>query len=215
MLEQAIPVYERHWARTVPEPAWPGALSACRRDAKGRLHVSRGDVFNVAAVAAADPTPENCERTMVAVAAWGAGTRWYSVVRSSAPWKNDRDRFPSTIGEKLQDAVHVLFDGGPSRAYERLLKGAGHVTGLGPAFFTKFLYFVGYDLLGSTLRPLILDRYVARGMNKLRGTEWPDSSWSLRVYLEYLEWARAEAHGTSPVATEDEAEYRIWLHGRP
>lgn len=150
---------------------------------------------------------------MVAVAAWGAGTRWYSVVRAARPWSSNSRRFPTIVGDKLYNAVHVLFEGGAIKAY-RLLLGVGHVPGLGPAFFTKFLYFVGYDHAGAELRPLILDRYVARGMNKLRGTDWPDAAWRSSVYADYLEWARAETTGASLVATEDEAEYRIWKHGK-
>lgn len=108
VLEQAIPVYERHWSGEVSGPAWPRALSLCVRDGRGRLHISRAAVFDVAAASAADPTPENCERTMVAVAAWGAGTRWYSVVRSRRPWRSDHGRFPTIVGERLCSAVHVL-----------------------------------------------------------------------------------------------------------
>jgi hypothetical protein len=100
----------------------------CVRDERDRLHISRAAVFDVAAASAADPTPENCERTMVAVAAWGAGTRWYSVVRSRKPWRSGHGRFPTIVGERLCSAVHVLFDEGPIEAYELLLGGVGHVS---------------------------------------------------------------------------------------
>ena len=128
--------------------------------------------------------------------------------KRSASVSHDRRR-------QLRDAVITLVEGGPIPAYELLLEGPGHVAGLGPAFFTKFLYFVGYDQSSSgQLRPLILDRYVARGLNKLRGTSWSDAGWRPSTYADYLWWARSEAQGDSVVTTEDEAEYKIWHHGR-
>jgi hypothetical protein len=45
-------------------------------------------------------------------------------------------------------------------AYERLVKGPGRVSGLGPAFSTKIIYFAGYRRGAGGLQPFILDKVV-------------------------------------------------------
>jgi hypothetical protein len=104
----------------------------------------------------------------------------------------------------------LLDGGGALAAYGFLLAGPGKIDGLGPAFFTKFLYFMGYGRAGGTLQPLILDSRVARNLNALRSTGWKTTGWPLAQYEEYLEWARTEAMGPGPVTSADEAEFRIW-----
>jgi hypothetical protein len=88
------------------------------------------------------------------------------------------------------------------------------VDGLGPAFFTKFLYFVGYDHTPEGPRPLILDQYVAKGLNDIRGHGWRTTGWTADQYAAYLDWANGEAIGPGSIQSEDEAEFRIWEHGK-
>lgn len=87
-------------------------------------------------------------------------------------------------------------------AYRRLRSA---IAGLGPAFFTKFLYFVGGavpDVPGP--RPLILDRRIARVLRayatrlgeeaglgeaaKLAAWLWSDGGWTPHRYDMYLRW---------------------------
>lgn len=99
-------------------------------------------------------------------------------------------------------------------AYQLLLAGSNHIDGLGPAFFTKFLYFVGYDHTAKGRRPLVLDQYVAKGLNDIQGLGLPTTGWSSDQYAGYLDWAHNEAVGPGPIQSEDEAEFRIWEHGK-
>lgn len=210
VLNQAIRIYDRHWLPVLAPGSWPAALAACPRDARGRLVASRAVVLNIGQRAAAAPTGQNCERAMAAAAAWGAGTNWRAVVRAQRTW----DHPQALLRSKLQTAVQVLVGQGAVAAYQLLREGPGRIDGLGPAFATKFLYFVGYGTTPIGPPPLILDRYVARGLNRLLGWTWPDTGWTVRQYATYLDWAVAEAVGQSPITSEDEAEFRIWRHGR-
>jgi hypothetical protein len=212
VLDQGIPVYRRHWTTVVAAEAWPRWFSDIELDGRGRVVINRSDVFTVASAAAVTRSPMSCEQALVAVCAWGAGTRWRGVVRAQGAW---RARSFAKVGVSLSHAANVLIDGGgPVDAYSLLLTGEHHIQGLGPAFFTKFLYFVGYETVPQPHRPLILDQYVAIGLNDIRCTTWPMTGWSADQYAEYLQWANDEATGPGPIGNEDEAEYRIWQHGK-
>jgi hypothetical protein len=66
----------------------------------------------------------------------------------------------------LAHAVTTLADDGAVAAYRQL---RGAIQGLGPAFFTKFLYFAGDALTDVPRpRPLILDQRIARVLRALR-----------------------------------------------
>ncbi|MGD0256066.1 MAG: hypothetical protein ABSB99_11080 [Acidimicrobiales bacterium] len=215
VLAQAVRVYERHWIQRVPAKAWPQGLRDCPHDCNGRLELTRQAVLEVGAGAVENRTPLAFEQLLVAAAAWGAGTKWRSVVRAQRPWIDKLATAPTEVGHLLANAASVLLDGdGATEAYQTLLEGRGHISGLGPAFFTKFLYFAGFDRSKSERRPLILDRYVARGLNDVRCTNWGDTAWSSLQYGEYLDWAKNQAQGSGPITSEDEAEYRIWYHGK-
>ena len=142
-------------------------------------------------------------------AAWGAGTKARSVLRAQKPWVEN-----SHIGATLHEAASILLEGrGSIAAYAYLLDGPGHVAYLGPTFFTKFLYFIGYGRILGQSQPLILDRFVARGMNDVRGTNWGDTGWTAQQYEQYVLWAGSEVV-TGPLPSEDEVEFKIWVHGK-
>lgn len=73
-----------------------------------------------------------------------------------------------------------------------------HVRGLGPAFFTKLIYFAGYRRGAGGVQPLILDKQVAlrlpadAGPSRRREGGWPSSEW-----VEYLQWAAGQAKRTT------------------
>ncbi|MGW4705283.1 8-oxoguanine DNA glycosylase OGG fold protein, partial [Streptomyces sp. NPDC004285] len=112
----------------------------------------------------------------------------------------------------LAEAASVLGEGGAVEAY-RVLRGA--VKGLGPAFFTKFLYFVDQAAdAPAAPRALVLDRKVARvvrahaarvgreaDLPAAAGTAawiWSDGGWTEHRYAVYLRWV---AHASGQLAS--------------
>ncbi|MFR0355279.1 hypothetical protein [Streptomyces sediminimaris] len=109
----------------------------------------------------------------------------------------------------------------------------GRVPGLGPSFFTKFLYFTGKAVPPANgPEPLILDRVLAWRMRSLAaavGREtghdpdgsiaawvWRDRDWSPHRYQVYLSFLHAAAHqaastdGWPSDASPDLLEYALF-----
>ncbi|MFI9268617.1 hypothetical protein ACIG5C_30150 [Streptomyces werraensis] len=114
----------------------------------------------------------------------------------------------------LAAAVTALREHGAAEAYAAL---RGQVPGLGPAFFTEFLYFTGIAVPPARgPRPLILDRVLSRRLRQLAaavGREsghdvdgsvaawvWSDGNWSPHRYRVYLAFIHAAA---KQLAAED------------
>ncbi len=78
-------------------------------------------------------------------------------------------------------------------AYDRL-RTSHHLRGLGPAFFTKILYFAGYRRERAGVQPLILDRVVARRLPDAAGPANRFAyGWSSSTWHGYLRWAADQA----------------------
>src|SRR5262249_47214572 len=133
--------------------------------------------------------------TLVGALVWGIGTKARNVTRHLRLFA------AADVPRKLGSSVRVMAADGPKRAYE-VLSGENHVRYLGPAFFTKLLYFAGMHHCAGTLVPLILDDNVRIGMNALRWTSWPSTGWTASQYEEYLrvgnDWASQWAGGVAP-----------------
>jgi hypothetical protein len=87
---------------------------------------------------------------------------------------------------------------GAVAAYSRFLRGGeSNVTWLGPAFFTKLLYFAGFDRTPGP-QPLILDRFVAKTLG------WRTTGWTATDYGTYLDAATSWAgeYATTPDVVE-------------
>jgi hypothetical protein len=187
----------------------------------GSMDVTRNAVFSIAAAAR---TPIQCEQAMVAAAAFGAGSGRL-VARVQRPWAGLVGPAPPVIGTALAAAAAILFapGGGAVSAYAFLRNGPRHIKFIGPSFFSKFLYFVGYGQPHPGPEPLIIDRFVAKGLNKLIGATGPFTPWTIHLphwdwtpaqYGAYIDWAATEKIGPGPITSEDEAEFRIWQHGK-
>ncbi|WP_203702541.1 8-oxoguanine DNA glycosylase OGG fold protein [Asanoa iriomotensis] len=73
---------------------------------------------------------------------------------------------------------------------------------MGPSFFTKFLYFAGYDCGAHRHRPLILDRTVRSALEMLSGLVLdPSSADDYGLYLEVAHSWAEEWH-TEPDVVE-------------
>ncbi|MGN9768826.1 8-oxoguanine DNA glycosylase OGG fold protein, partial [Micromonospora sp. SD12] len=116
----------------------------------------------------------------------------------------------------LGTALQVLRSKGPEAAYAALHHGGDYrLKRLGPSFFTKLLYFLGWDSTAGDHRPLTLDQYVVIGMNRCRGTSWrPLGPWSAAEYGEYLTWTHERASGWGGGTEPDVVERTVWEHGR-
>jgi hypothetical protein len=78
-------------------------------------------------------------------------------------------------------------------AYDRF-RFSNHLRGLGPAFFTKILYFVGYRRACGGIQPLILDRVVAGRLPDSAGpANRYSTGWSSSTWHSYLRWAASQA----------------------
>jgi hypothetical protein len=112
------------------------------------------------------------------------------------------------VGERLVAATNLLHASEPVAAYESLLaRQPNHIKYLGPAFFTKYLYYAAGHPTAVIPQPLILDRFVARSVNRsFDGWALRDNGWSGATYSRYLLLAAAQAeaagHGVGPSGIE-------------
>lgn len=141
------------------------------------------------------------ERAFITVMAWGFGNVGYGPYRT-------RRALASTpqAAARLQRVAAALFENGVYAAYG-LLGSAdqARLQGLGPAFGTKFLYFI--QPADTSPRALILDETVASWLEE-QGIRLNPNVWSVRTYARYLEllhrWAELLA------VTPEDVEYVIF-----
>jgi hypothetical protein len=171
---------------------WPSQLDQTELDDNGYRWISRDDVFAIAA-------DDSALHTAVASTVWGVGKWAFRVGRFVKPFTKNRE----TVEDNLRRASAVLAADGPVAAYEAMMRGGSAWTRfMGPAYFTKFLYFAGYRS-DAELKPLILDRRVARALRG-RGVFGPktgNTNWPSHLYRTYLEYCR-EQNPKDPAAIE-------------
>lgn len=154
------------------------------------------------------------ERLFLLSQVWGYGTVGYGAHRTATIMK--RTQFISAVGR-----VHeVLMDSGAVAAYEAMRRGGPYnLSGLGPAFATKFIYFAGYGMVppGSP-EPLVLDRLVGAALHigepsvfgPRTGRGWNSGSYS--SYLDAAEWVCANA--SLGRLTPADVEFMLFCIGR-
>ena len=139
--------------------------------------LSRRDIFALAEPAR--KTSEGALNLLWHTLAWGTG-------RSN---RNNRSRIRAVasstdIPELLGEAAELSISD-PIAAYELLRhRRRNRVKYLGPAFFTKFLYFAGGG--EETHQPLILDARVAKSLGKAGWKPLYSFNWSSETYGQYL-----------------------------
>lgn len=171
--------------------------------ADGDAAVSRAEV----ASAVADALQREAFReALVATYVWGKGKR--GAPGGSGPATLHKILAFDGLDAVLAAAVTALREHGAPQAYAAL---KGQVPGLGPAFFTKFLYFTGPAVPPvHGVRPLILDRVLARRLRWMAaavGREsrhdvdgsvaawvWSDSNWTPHRYQVYLSFMHSAAN---------------------
>jgi len=178
------------------QPWWPTALDdlPAAPSRLGYQWITRRDVFTLAA----DKSPIGRVRLLLASYIWGTGDSAFLVGRRVRTFT----RTPLVdVGARL-DAARLLETDGPVAAYDSLVRGnRNHIAFLGPAFFTKYLYFAAGETPDIDPPPLILDRLVARGLSagfdewSLRASGWPAAT-----YGRYLQFAAEQAAATGTPA---------------
>ncbi|MER6274004.1 hypothetical protein [Streptomyces sp900105755] len=185
------------WTEITP---WPSGLAPTSDD--GDTWVSRAQVARIVADAL---KREDFREALVAAYVWGKGKR--GTPAGSGPTTLQNILADKNLDRALADAVTALTEKDPQKAYSALHQ---KVTGLGPSFFTKFLYFAGQalpSLPGG--QPLILDRVLSLRMRSLAvavGREtgldpdgsiaawvWADWNWSPHRYSVYLSFMHKAA----------------------
>ncbi len=207
VLGQAIPFDRARWISLLPDSTWwPTVLDECPY--VGRWpRVDWRTVFGIASLA---DTAEGRRHLLVAALVWGTGTKVRSVNRRALIFEHSS---PAGIDARLGEALDVLLDKGAVAAY-RAFNNDRHVPHLGPAFFTKVLYFAGHDSAAARHRPVILDSVVSRSL-KAEGAvdaSWPGNGWTTDQYRLYVDWVHeyAQARGVLP----DQVEVALFSHGK-
>ncbi len=168
-------------------------------DVDGVALLTRGDLFEMGASLSSDQEVLNF---VWHVLAWGSGTNQ----------RNNDARVESLKGDPanvalLRHAVDAAKQGDIREAYSSLVRpGRAAIPSLGPAFFSKILYFASE---GVTPRCLILDARVAQslyglGWNMSRGVAPKSFSWNwfTDTYVSYCgtlnRWAK-EIDSQAPI----------------
>jgi hypothetical protein len=182
----------------LPDPRmWPDELDDLPDGGSKYRLIARRDVFAIAERAVQEGSSWAVAQLHVACVAWGTNPG-QPLVRALRPMHE------AGVADKLASGVDLAHREGPVSAYRALSAGGRFkVRYLAAGFFTKLLYFGGYDTKPLLGRPLIYDSNVVAALNK-----WTTGTWTAdgppEMYSRYLDlaadWAR-EA-GTDPDVIE-------------
>lgn len=167
------------------------AQSVTTFDHDGQERLTRSDLFRLGAVAAQPEAKDDDLLTFLwHVLAWGTGGGQRGNRQRVAAFA-DPDDCQLNIG-LLRAALHAAAEGDPGTAYSTLIRpGRAAIRGLGPAFFTKALYFASEETAGT--RCLILDARVAGNLHAAGWTSLPRRgnnftyNWFTTTYVAYCE----------------------------
>jgi hypothetical protein len=214
---QKVWFYPRHWLARWPQGREIPPFLQGDDDVDARRAVTRDDLFALAARGIS--TLSEAVNFYTAVCAWGTGWSARRVGRVIRPLRDQLA--PGRLLEGLAAAAaRGVGKGNPVEVYRQFSPG-GHwqIKYLGPAFFTKLMYFaagapVSPGAASSTTdssalkHPLILDSRVARALGWSR--KW---GWSAEQYGEYLEIVEELRGLWCPQAPVDVVEYQLFIAG--
>ncbi|MEU2281044.1 hypothetical protein ABZ614_03555 [Streptomyces sp. NPDC013178] len=206
VLGQAIPFDRARWLPLLPGPDWwPAELDDCPA-AAGRPRVDRRTVFSIAR---RSDTTEGRRHLLTAALVWGTGTQARSVARRARVFAENS---AGDIDARLAAALGVLREEGAVAAYYAF-NNDSRIKFLGPAFFTKVLYFAGHEQCVGAWRPLILDRYVALALRAAdTGEKWRTGGWTTPRYGRYL--SLVHDHARRVGVLPDQVEAALFAFGR-
>lgn len=144
----------------------------------------------------------------VSAMVWGYGDRGYGPTRVRWVLTGTRGRAAihspvlPTVSDRLAEAVDIVQSQGPVGGF-RFMNNSGRIKFLGPAFFTKWLYFTSAvtDANGSEAAP-ILDKQVTYWIREYTGISLNlNRTPAYERYLDFLEsWGRP--YNRTPVQVE-------------
>lgn len=222
---------DHHWIPVKYASWWDGELAAAdlpggplrvRQGRDGSVGLARGDVFELARPLVSDSGASD-EQLLALL--------WNSIAWGTRAKRAGRKRIRGVAGN-VQGAIDALrtaiaqAPSDPAAAYDTLYPRVQGVRGqrktrrpaipeLGPAFFTKVLYFAGGGALDHPC--VILDSQVAAALRKYcRWSTLGDNYWSPETYQRYVDllgrWAEeASGHLGRPVSRD---EFERFLFGR-
>jgi hypothetical protein len=205
VFEHRVQVDPDWWTAALEESGLPGG--PVRGDDTSGTSISRAHLFELAQPAHGGDD-DVVLRLLWHTLAWGAGTKG----------RNNRSRVatvarqgPELVAETLRKAGQAAKDD-PERAYQALRPSRkSAVPYLGPAFFTKYLYFAGGG--ADDHASLILDARVAaslraHGWSSLGAHGWPPHSYARYCHLLHR-WADEASERAGRRCFSDELE--VWL----
>jgi hypothetical protein len=166
---------------------WPAELDQLPVNATGRIRIDRELVFVIAqrAVNELDDDPWSATQLQAAIMFWGAPPE-QSTTRAAKPLTE------SNASSHLSEAIKVVRGEGPASAYKALSRHQRlWVSGLGPSYFTKLMYFAAYGAKPYMSQPLIMDDNVIAGLIKITGRPWVAS---FEAYMNYIDLAKDWAY---------------------
>lgn len=191
------------WARKLSD--LPGGPVLNDDGTQGRGRITRGGIFALAEDAVQDTTGEAALRLLWHALHWGTGDNNRGNRKRIAAVAADPQRF----GRLLHDAAKASRQDAAA-AFTFLKPGrANAIKGLGPGFFTKFLYFAGG---GHPDHPcLIVDRRVQRTLHRETGKQHrrlaPNFLYGVNSYTSAVtvmrQWATEVSSSDRPVAPDE------------
>lgn len=202
--EHWIPVNHEWWNNALTERGLPGGPLQVTHDSELGPGISRRSLFELAATTdSADGALGLLWHTL----AWGGGKK----VRLMSKRLDSVAANPRGAASALRAAA-ANAQMSPADAYETLYPlGCTLLKYLGPAYFTKYLYFAGG---GAATHPCaILDSVVAANLRDRGWDGLRSASWSAVTYEQYCDllacWAREASERLGRPIAADEVER--WL----
>jgi hypothetical protein len=209
------------WNARLREEGFAGEPLTVDPNHCGADRLTRQELFTLASKVSDASSDEVVLTLLLHVLAWGSGlSRRNNGVRISSLVASDTRAEHVVL---LRAALQYARDGDVAEAYACLIRrGGGAIPGLGPAFFTKYLYFAG---AGRPLHPcLILDARVAASLysagwetlpRSRSRTGWSYSAnWYTATYVGYCQllsrWAEEESRNASFSVAADEIERALF-----
>jgi hypothetical protein len=196
--DQGFDYLPQHWTSR-----WPDTLPVPNVLLDGeRKHINREGIFAISSAPVS--SDEDVLNLYVAMGAWGTGTKAQRVVRAVKPLHEQG------AVAALARSLDAARSGQPVEAYRRLkITGEDRIKHLGPAFFTKWLYFSAYDSTGprNGPAPLILDARVANALG------WKRQGWTSSDYGRYLDMATEIQDTWCPEKPTHVIEYALFKLG--